>query len=168
MTHWLIELLSQRHVRDQFDCGVPSLNTFLKVHSGQNARKNISRTYVAIRRDSYLVDGYYTLANSSISFAELPPELARRLPRYPVPAVSLGRLAVDVSLQGLGLGRTLLFDACQRIGEMADKIGIHAVVVHALSDRAKAFYVSHGFMELRGDPRHLFLPVASIGKPESV
>lgn len=164
MTRWLIELLSDRHVRDQFDCGVPSLNTFLKVHAGQNARKDMSRTYVAIRRDAYLVDGYYTLANNSIDFAELPPELARRLPRYPVPTVLLGRLAVDVSLQGLGLGRMLLFDACQRIRELADEIGIHAVVVHALNDKAKDFYASHGFMELRGDPHHLFLPLAAIRK----
>ena len=162
MSPWRIGLLGRHHQRASFDCNEGSLNTFLRVHAGQNARKDISRTWVATPYESNLVAGYYTLSSGGVSFVILPDEVARRLPRYPVPTAHLGRLAVDRRFQGQGLGGILLVDALKRILGIADQIGIHAVTVDALHDQAKRFYEANGFLTLRDDPRHLFLPLATI------
>lgn len=164
MSRWRIELLNQHHQCDGFDCGEESLNVFLCSHAGQNARKDISRTYVAVPEDSNVVAGYYTLSSGSVTFGALPDDLAKRLPKYPVPTAHLGRLAVDRKFQGHKLGGILLVDALKRVCDLAGKIGIHAVTVHALNDRAKSFYKAHGFVPLRDDPFHLFLPTATIRK----
>jgi len=162
MSRWRIEPLAQCHSREAFDCGVESLNVFLRAHAGQNARKDISRTYVAASEGSDEVVGYYTISSSSVDFAKVPNDLAKRLPKYPVPTALLGRLAVDIRFQGQGLGRLLLVDALKRIRALADQIGIHAVAVHALDELARSFYVAHGFSPLLDDAHHLFLPMATI------
>lgn len=164
MTSWRIEPLTKTHQRGDFDCGEESLNTFLKNHAGQNARRDISRTFVALPADSNGVAGYYTLSSGSVGFQDLPDKVAKRLPRYPVPTAHLGRLAVDRGYQGKGLGGILLVDALKRVRETADQIGIHAVTVHALNQRARQFYESHGFQCLLDDDLHLFLPMATIRK----
>jgi len=162
MSRWRIEVMTQCHLRQAFDCGVDSLNVFLRAHAGQNARKDISRTYVAAPEDSDEVVGYYTISSGSVDFDYLPEVLSKRLPKYPVPTAHLGRLAVDIRFQGRGLGGILLVDALQRIRGLADQIGIHAVAVHALDDRATSFYIAHGFIPLLDDAHHLFLPMATI------
>ena len=162
MSAWRIEPLSKQHHRADFDCGEESLNVFLQTHAGQNARRDISRTYVALPQDASSVAGYYALASGSVAFDALPDEAAKRLPRYPVPAAHLGRLAVDVRFQGRGLGGVLLVDALKRARGAADVIGICAVTVHALNDAVAHFYEVHGFLHLRDDPSHLFLPMATI------
>lgn len=164
MSRWRIEPLAKCHSREAFDCGVDSLNVFLRSHAGQNARKDISRTYVAAPEDSDEVAGYYTISNGSVAFANVPDDLAKRLPQYPVPTAHLGRLAVDIRFQGRGLGGILLVDALKRIRDLADQIGIHAVAVHALDVRAASFYKAHGFIPLLDDASHLFLPMATIRK----
>lgn len=165
MSRWLIEPLARRHSRRGFDCGVESLNVFLRSHAGQNARKDISRTYVATPEDSdEVVVGYYTISSGSVAFVNVPDDLAKRLPSYPVPTALLGRLAVDVRFQGRGLGGVLLVDALKRIGGLAEQVGIHAVAVGALDDQAARFYKAHGFILLLDDAHHLFLPMATIRK----
>ncbi len=164
MSRWRIEGLAKRHVREAFDCGEESLNVFLRTQARQNARKDISRTYVAVEEGSRDVVGYYTLSGGSVAFADLPEDLAKRLPRYPIPTAHLGRLAVDKRLQKQGLGGVLLVDALKRVRDVADRIGIHAVTVHALNDRAKSFYEAFGFLALVDDGHHLFLPTATIRK----
>ena len=164
MTTWRIEPLGRKHDRSDFDCGRESLNTFLSRHATQNARKDISRTYVYLPADSNVVTGYYTLSSDSISFDTLPADIAARLPRYPVPTAHLGRLAVDARFQARGIGGILLFDALKRIEVLAAQIGICAVIVHALDDKAIGFYRAFGFLPLKDDPHHLFLPVATIRK----
>jgi ribosomal protein S18 acetylase RimI-like enzyme len=156
--------LDKQHQRDGFDCGEESLDTFLRTHAGQNARRDISRTYVAIAEGSPVVAGYYTLSSGSVTFTDMPDETAKRLPKYPVPTAHLGRLAVDRQCQGQGLGGILLVDALKRVRDLADRIGIHAVTVHALNTKAKSFYEAHGFLPLRDDSFHLFLPMATIRK----
>ena len=86
----VIELLTRDHDRQPFDCGVTSLNDFLKKHARQNAEEDVSRTYVAIRPPSLQVIGYYTLCGGSVQRDDMPLEIARRLPRYPVPVSKLG------------------------------------------------------------------------------
>lgn len=162
MSQWRIEPLAKRHERAGFDCGEEGLNAFLRTHAGQNARRDVSRTYVAVPEGSKVVAGYYALSSGSVAFANLPDELARKLPRYPVPTAHLGRLAVDRQFQGQGLGSMLLVDALKRAAEAADRIGIHAVTVHAIDADARRFYLAHGFLELLDDRLHLFLPMATI------
>ncbi|MBN1346411.1 MAG: GNAT family N-acetyltransferase [Phycisphaerae bacterium] len=162
MSEWRIELLDKCHERDAFDCGEESLNAFLVTHAGQNARRDISRTYVAVPRESDAVAGYYTLSSGSVACRDLPDELAKRLPKYPVPIAHLGRLAVDKRFQGQGLGGILLVDALMRVGELADRIGIHAVTVYALNAKARHFYEAYGFLSLPDDGLHPFLPMATI------
>jgi len=166
MTLWRIQLLAKHHERKAFDCGQESLNAFLRSHAGQDARRDVSRTYVAVPEDSNIVLGYYTLSSGSVAFQDLPDERAKRLPKYPVPTAHLGRLAVDRSSQGRGLGGILLVDALKRVRDLADQIGIHAATVHALNAGARGFYEAHGFLPLRDHPLHLFLPMATIRKLE--
>lgn len=164
MTTWRIEPLGKKHDRSDFDCGRDNLNIFISRHATQNARKDISRTYVYLPADSNVVTGYYTLSSDSITFDTLPDDLAARLPRYPVPTAHLDRLAVDARSQGRGIGGILLVDALKRIETLAEQIGICVVTVHALDDEACGFYHAYGFLGLKDDPNHLFLPLATIRK----
>ncbi len=164
MSPWRIDPLVKRHERKNFDCGAESLNVFLKTHARQNARKDISRTFVATPEGSDEVAGYYTLSTGSVAFENVPDDLAQRLPKYPVPTAHLGRLAVDERFQGQGLGGLLLVDALKRICGLADQIGIHAITVHALSERARSFYEAYGFHPFPDDRYHLFLPMATVRK----
>lgn len=164
MSQWLIELPGKRHKRGAFDCGEERLNVFLRTHAGQNARRDISRTYVAVHSETGALAGYYTLSSGSVVCENLPDEMAGRLPKYPVPVAHLGRLAVDVHFQGKGLGGILLVDALKRALGTANQIGVFAVTVHALNARAKRFYETHGFLSLLDDERHMFLPMATIRK----
>ena len=149
-------------MRKGFDCGKETLDVFLRTGARQNASKDVSRTYVAVPDGSADVAGYYTLSSGSVAFAAVPADLARRLPRYPLPTAHLGRLAVDRRFQGQGLGGILLADALKRVAALADQIGIHAVTVHAMDDQAKSFYEACGFGPFLDDPAHLFLPMATI------
>ena len=162
MTDWRIERLAKRHDRSDFDCGEDSLNSFLRRQAWQHARKDISRTYVALPDDSQAVAGYYTLSSGSVCLETLPDAAVRRLPQYPIPTAHLGRLAVDLRFQGQGLGAILIVDALEQVQDLAERIGIHAVTVDALNDKARSFYRAFGFLALKDDPRHLFLPTATI------
>jgi len=164
VSQWKIELLDKHHQRERFDCGSESLNGFLHAYAGHNARRDISRTYVALPRESDLVVGYYTLSSGSMAFGDMPAALAKRVPKHPVPTAHLGRLAVDRHFQRQGLGSILLIDALCRVRNTADHIGIHAVTVHAVDVKARPFYEQHGFIRLRDDDLHLFLPMATIRK----
>ena len=162
MTAWRIERLAKRHDRSDFDCGDDGLNDFLRRYAGQHACKDISRTYVALPQDSQAVAGYYTLSSGSVRLETLPDAAARRLPQYPIPTAHLGRLAVDVRIQGQDLGAILLVDALERARDLAERIGIHAVMVDAFNDKARSFYQAFGFLALKDDPYHLFLPMGTI------
>lgn len=161
---WAIEPISKAHDRGHFDCGETSLNEYLKRYARQNAEMGISKTYVAVRPPSTRVAGFYSISTGSIEFDELPPEAARRLPKYPVPTAHLARLAVAKAEQGLGLGGVLLYDALERTARVADQIGIFAVTVDALHARARSFYLRYGFEPLRGDDLHLYLLLDTVRK----
>lgn len=162
MKSWLIERLDRSHERGEFECGKESLDKFLRLLVSQYEKRNLGRTYVALRPGEKRVLGYYTLASGSISFESLPASVARKLPNHPVPVVLIGRLAIDRSVQGQGLGGILLADALRRCAGLSDDLGIQAVEVHALDDEARRFYEHYGFISLLDDVRHLYLPVATI------
>ena len=106
--------------------------------------------------------GFYTLSALSIDVTSLPERLSRKLPRHPVPCALIGRLAIDRSAQGHGLGRMLLADAIKRVVGAGDSVAIHALIVDAKNDEAKPFYEGFGFTPLRDDPMRLFLPLGSV------
>jgi GNAT superfamily N-acetyltransferase len=159
MAEWQIEPLDRSHDRTTFACGKPPLDHFIQHLVGQYEKRNLGRTYVAVRPGEKRVSGYYTLASSAIAFQDLPEPTARKLPKHPVPVILLARLAVDRQSQGQGLGEALLIAALGRCLDMADKIGVHAVEVDAIDQQAKAFYEKYGFIALPNKELHLFLPI---------
>jgi len=163
-TKWLIEELTSDHYRSDFSCGQPSLDEFISRYASQNQKSGVSRTYVALKPGEMIVRGYYSLAAGALAFADLPEAQRKRLPRYPVPVAHLGRLAVDQSAQGKGLGSFLLIDALRRIQVAADSIGIHAIEVVAIDDAAKRFYLKYGFIELKDEPHHLYISLKTVLK----
>jgi GNAT superfamily N-acetyltransferase len=164
MAEWRIEPLARDHDRQNFACGHESLDDFLKTRAGQHQRKRMSRTYVAVRPDERRVFGYYSLAVQHIEPGDLPPATAKKLPRHPVPAALLARLAVDSSAQGRGLGAVLVRNALTRCLTLADQVGLFAVVVDAIDDPAADFYARIGFLPLGGGARRLFLPIETLEK----
>ena len=147
---------------DGFDCGVISLNSWLIEHAREGGEIGTARSFVIIDSEQQRVVGYHALAASSLRWGELPPAARAKLPRYPVPAVLLCRLAVDLSVQGRGLGAELLADAMLRTAAAAAVIGAHSMIVHAISDSAAAFYRRFGFEPLPDDPRTLLIGTAEI------
>jgi GNAT superfamily N-acetyltransferase len=163
MTKHAIVPLATEHARDKFDCGLPTLDDFLRRLAGQYERRNLGRTYVAVEPGQSRVDGFYTLSSGGVAFANLTDEIRRKLPKHPVPVVHLGRLAVDRRLHGCGLGKRLLIDALGRAYVIAQSIGVHAVEVVAVDDAARTFYLKYGFSPLLDDANHLYLPIKTIG-----
>ena len=161
---WTIRRLDKRHDRARFDCGHPLLDDWLKEQAGQSDRRDLSRTFVATRPGDATVAGYYAISTHRVVADDLPAAEAKRLPRRDVPVVLIGRLAVDRTVQGQGLGALLLVDALRRSLQISEQVGIHAVEVDALDGPARDFYLAFGFRSLLDDPRHLFLPMHEIRK----
>ena len=153
------ERLNEDHLTDNFASGAPTLDTWLKRKAADNQASGASRTYVLCRGQR--VVGFYALAAGSVSHDLAPRKLKQNMPD-PVPVIVLGRLAIDASEQGNGLGRALLRDAVLRIAAAAHEVGIAAIMLHALNDRAKAFYMDAGFVETAVEPMTLFLRIKDI------
>ena len=145
--------------RAGFSCGNDALDRYFRERVTQDIRRRVASCFVALD-DGGRMAGFYTLAAASVLLADLPDDIGRKLPRYPsIPAVRMGRLAVDSSARGQGLGAALLADALAR--SMASEIAAYALVVDAKDDEAQRFYEHHGFMLLARHPRSLFLPFAT-------
>lgn len=131
MADWSIQPFGKHHDRSQFACGHESLDEFIRIRVSQYDKRLLGKTFVAVSTGSRLVLGYYTLAAGSVALDHLPPDIARKLPKHPVPVVLQARLAVDESMQGHKLGEGLLMDALQRSLDLSKELGVHAVEVHA-------------------------------------
>lgn len=164
MAKWIIGRLNKSHDRSAFDCGQPVLNEWLKNRAGQFDRRDLSRTFVAARPDDTVVLGYYALSTHRVLYEDLPAAQAKGLPRLDVPVVLLGRLAVDQSCQGQGLGALLLVDALRRAMHISEQVGIRAVEVDAIDEPARQCYLKFGFRSLLDDPQHLMMPMHEIRK----
>jgi ribosomal protein S18 acetylase RimI-like enzyme len=159
---FVIEAL-RSHDRAGFDCGAPALDRYLREQASQDVKRMISSCFVAKSSETGALAGYYTLSATSVSATELPPELLRKLPRYPVlPAALIGRLAVDRRFARAGLGGALLADAAMRTARA--ELKAFALVVEAKDENATAFYQRHGFQSFRDSERSLFLPLGTIAK----
>lgn len=153
---------SRLHQRSAFDCGVRSLNDWLATKISQYGRRDLSRTYVIVPKGDRVIKGFYAFSTHGLRYPALPEDQAKGLPKIDLPVVLLGKLAVARTAQGQGLGKSLLLDALRRTEHLATTIGIHGVEVDALSDEAKNFYQQFGFITLRDDAYHLFLPMKAI------
>lgn len=152
--------LDAPHDRAAFNSGSAALDRYLKEQVTQDIRRRVAACFVALA-DGPRIAGYYTLASASLLLADLPASAGKKLPRYPtVPAVRMGRLAVDQSFKGRGLGGALLADALDRAARA--EIAAYALMVDAKDEAAIAFYRHHGFIALPDSPRTLFLPLASM------
>lgn len=153
------EPLARHHELDEFACGEPALDEWLKQHARAANASGSARVFVVTTDDDKAtVVGYYALAAAQVQPAEATERAKKGQPsRRPVPAVLLARLAVDQRHQGTGLGRSLLQDVLLRCVAAADAIGVRALLVHAKHERAKAWYEQYGFEESPTDPLHVMM-----------
>jgi ribosomal protein S18 acetylase RimI-like enzyme len=142
-----------------FDSGEESLNQYLAARALANHVADLARCYVCVDADTGRILGFYTLSAVAIERAELPGKVRRNSPN-PVPAVLLGRLAIDTEAQGSGLGRFLVRDAILSTLTAAERVGVRVLLVHALNEQAVAFYEGLGFRRSHTDPLHLYLLLA--------
>jgi predicted GNAT family N-acyltransferase len=159
-----VESLTASHDRSAFHSGVPELDRYLHQQAGQDAKRKVAAPFVLVDSRGSIA-GYYTLSAYGIQLGELPADVARKLPRYPLlPATLLGRLAVDDSCRGRSLGRFLLMDALHRSWKNTSEVASVGVVVEALDDMARAFYLHHEFVQLQDHANRLFIAMATIEK----
>lgn len=146
--------LADHHELADFDSGVPELDDWLRRRARANQASGASRTFVACEENR--VVAYYALASGAVKQPEAPGRLRRNMPD-PIPVAVLGRLAIDRNWQGRGLGRALVRDAGLRLLRAAEILGIRGLLVHAISEDAKAFYVALGFLPSPSDPMTLMV-----------
>jgi GNAT superfamily N-acetyltransferase len=155
-----IEPLASNHERAAFSCGVPELDNYIRRQAGQDLKRKLAAVFV-LAADDQAIAGFYTLSARSILASELPPEVGKKLPRYPLPVTLLGRMAVARSLQGTGLGKLLLFDALDRALRGSHQVGSWAVVVDTKAG-ARDFYLNHDFLPIPDRPDRLVMPMKAI------
>jgi predicted GNAT family N-acyltransferase len=156
--------LQASHDRSSFHCGVPELDEYFLHQAGQDARRKIAAPFVLLDKDDRPI-GYYTLSAYTVRLGELPAAVAKKLPRYPLlPATLLGQLAISQSHRGQNLGQFLLMDALHRSWKNTSEVASIGVVVDAIDDTARSFYLHHEFVSLAEHPKKLFLSMTTIAK----
>jgi GNAT superfamily N-acetyltransferase len=152
------------HDRTGFSCGIAELDDYFRGQAGQDAKRRVAAPFVMLDAHNRIV-GYYTLSAYGIRPAELPPAMAKKLPRYPlIPATLLGRLAVSHDHRGQKLGRLLLMDALHRSWKNTSEIASVGVIAEAIDDSAREFYLHHEFIPLLEHPRKLFVAMRTLQK----
>lgn len=161
----VIEQLAGHHDRRDFDCGEPALNRFLQEQATQFRKRGLGVTYVAVSEGDSRVVGFYTISSGSVE----PDQIAgENLPsRLRIPVILLGQFAVDRRCQGQDIGKVLLYDALRRCVLIADQLGVHGVILDALNEKAKVFYLKRGFVGLLsrgGADMMLYISIKEIRK----
>jgi GNAT superfamily N-acetyltransferase len=152
----------RKHHVQGFACGHETLDRWLRAYAGQNQRRDAARTFVTADPDGNVV-GYYTLVAAQVEHEHATAHVQQGLSRhFPIPVALLARLAVATSHQGIGLGRSLLLDALQRVLRAAEELAIRAVAVDAVDDRAASFYLAFGFQPSSLDPNTLMVPLHAL------
>jgi len=157
---WHEEPVGKRHDRDAFDCGETALNEFLRRYARKSHEMGGAKTFLAIDDDDKTILGYYSLSPCSIAYARTPELVRRGLARHDVPAFRLARLAVDLKVQGQGLGGQLLLSAGKRCLLASAEVGGVAILIDAKNARVAAWYASYGALPLLDAPLSLLLPLA--------
>jgi len=150
--------LGPSHDRAAFRCGNESLDRYIREQATQDTRRGVARVFVAVMpEEPQRIAGFFTLSAAWVVASDLPPEVAKRLPRHPVPAALVGRLAVETGFARRGLGSILLADAVKKAMAAAEMVAMTVVVVDPIDDAARAFYSAFGFRSLQAPQRHMFL-----------
>lgn len=138
------EVLHDKHLLEQFDCGNPSLNEWLLRHARQAQSSGSAKTFVV--SDDNIVIGYFSLTVGQVETYEAPERIRRGMGQYPIPVVILARLAVSINHHCLGIGGGMLQDAIRRTLMISEQVGIRALLTHPIDDRASKFYERFGFV----------------------
>lgn len=163
MLDWREESIARHHDRKRFDCGSRDLNDYLSRYARQNHTSGGAKTFVAVSpAEPRRVLGFYSISPGAIEFTRVPARLTTKLGRYDVPVFRLGRLAVDTSVQGRGLGGDLLLAAGERSLAVAAEIGGVALAIDAKDARAARWYGRFGALPLVDDPLRMVLPLPTI------
>lgn len=161
-----IEALGQGHDRGAFACGVDPLDRYIRQQASQDMRRVTARVFVAVSAEHPdRILGYYTLSAATIAAGDLPSDVTKRLPRYPVPAALVGRLAVDRTAARRGLGSLLLADAVKKTMLAAQTVAMTVIAVDPIDDAARRFYEAFGFRSLLGPERRMFLSLPPSNNP---
>ena len=162
---WREEPIGRHHDRKSFDCGSPDLNDYLDRYARQNHDSGGAKTFVAVTpAEPARILGFYSISPGAIEFARVPSKLTKKLGRYDVPVFRLGRLAIDLSVQGQGLGGDLLLAAGVRALAVAAEVGGIALVIDAKDHKAASWYERFGACLLLDDPLKLILPLSVIAE----
>ena len=158
----MIALLDKKHNRENFDCGNPILNNYLKTQAGQDIKRKLSACFV-LSNNKEVIQGYYTLSNHSTPLDVFPEKIQKKLPPSyrSIPATLLGRLAVDKNFQNKGIGKILLIDALKRCYEVSKEMGSFTVVVDPIDRNAAIFYKKYDFISLP-DSKKMFIAIQSL------
>lgn len=158
----MIELLSKKHNRKDFDCGKELLNTYLKTQARQDIKRKLAACFV-LCQDQINILGYYTLSNNSIPLSSFPEHIQKKPPKsyHAIPTTLLGRLAIDKKYQNQGIGKVLLIDALKRSYETSLEIGSFAVVVDPIDKEAEEFYQKYNFIKLP-DSKKMFIAIKTL------
>jgi GNAT superfamily N-acetyltransferase len=160
---WREEAIGRHHDRKAFDCGSPDLNDYLNRYARQNHESGGAKTFVAVPpAEPTRVLGFYSISPGSVEFARVPATPTRKLGRYEVPVFRLGRLAIDRSVQGLGVGSELLLTAGKRALAVSAEVGGVALAIDAKDGNAARWYERFGALRLLDDPLKLVLPLGVI------
>jgi GNAT superfamily N-acetyltransferase len=160
---WREEPTGRQHDRKSFDCGSPELNEYLDRYARQNHESGGAKTFVAVSpAEPAHVLGFYSISPGAIEFARVPAKLTKKLGRYDVPVFRLGRLAIDRSAQGQGLGGDLLLAAGERALAVSVQVGGIALAIDAKDEKAARWYERFGALTLLDDPLKLILPLGLI------
>lgn len=150
----------------EFHGGHDALDDYIRRYAAQDVRRNVARVFAATPESAARkLAGFFTLSAGSVACSELPGELARKLPRYPIPVALIGRLAVDTAVRGTGLGSILLADACRKVAQASAVLAVAGIVVHAKDETAASFYAHFGFVALPGQRTRLLLPAKLLPAP---
>lgn len=163
MPDWREEPIGRHHDRKGFDCGSGDLNEYLDRYARQNHESGGAKTFVAVSpAEPARVLGFYSISPGAIEFARVPAKLTKKLGRYAVPVFRLGRLAIDLSVQGQGLGGDLLLTAGERALAVAQEVGGVALAIDAKDEKAARWYKRFGALSLLDEPHKLILPLGMI------
>jgi GNAT superfamily N-acetyltransferase len=154
--------LENEHRTNGFDCGIGSLDIWLVRHARAAAGAGSARTYAVIDAEQKRVVGYHALSVASVEHAEVTDRGRKGMPKHPIPAILLARLAVDKSVQKKGVGPFLLRDAMTRAVSVAEQAGVRLMLVHVLNDNARGFYEHFGFEPSPSDPMNLQMLIKDI------
>jgi ribosomal protein S18 acetylase RimI-like enzyme len=150
-----------KHDRTTFASGNDRIDGYFRASVSQDTRRRYAACYVLIEKATNKLAGFYTLSSTNIPLTNIPPEMARKLPRYPsVPAVLIGWLGRDLAFRGEDIGAMLLYDAIVRTA--TSPAGVHAICADAIDEAAAAFYLRHQFTPVVGKPLNLFIPLATV------